>query len=123
MSEFRRRVGFGVVEPVLEAENVAGRLLAFRYRIDACAAPDQTGQFQFPQMVVKRGSADLAIRRQPRLRRKAAEIGIVAVAEVPEHDLGRRLQPPLQDGPVRREMAHARVLRRGFRACTRVVIP
>ena len=116
MSEFRRRVGFWLIEAVLEAENVTGRLLAFGDRIDAGAASDQTGDLQLAEMVVQGGSADLAIRRQPCLGRKAAEIGVVTVAEMPEHDLGRGFQASLQDGPVGCEMAHAHDLRRVFLA-------
>ena len=135
MSEFRRRVRIRIVEPVLEPQNVAGRLLAFCHRIDAGAATDQTGQFQLAEMVVQGRAADLAIGCQPRLGREATEIGVVTVAEMPEHDLGGRLQPALQDRPVGRKMAHAQVLRdvealalaqalrRGFCAWTRVVMP
>ena len=56
-----------------------------------CPSPMDQAQFLQPgEMVVQCGDRHFRIVGQPRLRRKAAEVGVVPVAEEPEHDLGRR---------------------------------
>lgn len=83
----------------LEPQDVAGRHLPLGHGIDARHAKQQLRGLQPIEIVVQSRAADLAILRQPCLRRKAAEVGVEAVAEVPEHDRGRWLQPALFDGP------------------------
>jgi hypothetical protein len=77
-----------------------------RRRVDAALAADQTGLLEFVEIDVQSASRDLGIESQPLLRREAAVVWIVPVAEMPEHDLDRRLEAALLDGPVRGAMSH-----------------
>ena len=85
--------------------------------------PDPVDQAQFLQlgeMIVQGRDRHFDVIRQPRLRRKAAEVRVVPVAQKPQHDLGGRLQPALLDGPDGCLVAHGATLRAGR---TRLVKP
>ena len=80
---------------------------------------DQPRRFQLFEMGVERRARDFNIGRQLVLRRKAPEIRVVAIAKMPEHQLGRWHQPALLDRPVGCLVAHelAVTVRRLTMAC------
>ena len=72
---------------LFEPQDVAGGLPLVGAGIMGANTVDQAQLFQFGQMRVQGRDRHFAIVRQPRLRRKAAEVGVVPVAEKPQHDL------------------------------------
>ncbi len=111
VSDFRTRHHSHGCEARLEPQDVAGRQLALGHGIEPRHPPQQAHCLQLAEVIVQRGPADLTVMRQPVLRGKAAVVGVEPVAEVPEHDLGRGLQPALLDGPVGGLVAHGAGLR------------
>ena len=103
ISAFRRWL---LWKSVLEPQDVAGGLSLVGAGIMGADAVDQAQCLEPGEMVVQRRDRHFRILGQPGLCRKAAEIRIVAVTKMPEHDLGRGLQPALLDGPVGGVMAH-----------------
>src|SRR6056297_1424678 len=113
VSCFRTRVRIIWCKARLEAQNVARGHLPLRDGMNAHHATQEAGRLQPSEMLVQRRSADLAIMGQPLLRGEAPEVRVEPVAEVPEHDLRRRLQPALLDRPVGGSVAHEVTLRAG----------
>lgn len=92
---------------VLETENVAGRFPRCRAAPLPPLPVDQARLFQPAQLDVQRGAGDFGIGGQLFLRGKAAGQGGVPVAEMPKHQLGRGMQPALQDRPTGGQIAHS----------------
>lgn len=87
---------------------VRGKAL-LRDRVDSPVPLDQPASLQLGEMHIQRRLAHLAHLGKQRLARVAlAGVGVVAVRQMPEHDLGGGLQAPLLDGPVRGGVAHGR---------------
>ncbi len=105
---------------VLEPQDVAGRLALVSAGIVDANAVDQPQFLQLRKMIVQRLDRHFRVLGQPRLGREAAEVGVVPVAEKPQHDLGGRLQPALLDRPDGCLVAHDAALRAGR---TRLVNP
>jgi len=104
-----------------EGHHVARWALLVGVGIDAAHTSNNAALFEGVEMPVQGGATDLAIMGQPLLGRETPVIRIEAVAEMPEHDLGRGLKASLLDGPVGGSMAHGANLRAGLR--TRLVKP
>ena len=111
VSDFRTRHHSHRCEARLEPQDIAGGQLALGHGVEPRHTPQQAHGLELAKVIVQCGPADLAVMRQPVLRRKAAVIRVEPVAQMPEHDLGRRLQPALLDGPVGGLVAHGAGLR------------
>ena len=111
VSDFRTRDHSHGCEARLEPQDVAGGQLALGHGIEPRHPPQQAHGLELAKVIVQRRPADLAVMRQPVLRGEAAVVRVEPVAEVPEHDLGRGLQPALLDGPVGGLVAHGAGLR------------
>ena len=120
MSGFRTWLGIMWCARTLEPQDVARWHLAFGDGIDAGHSAQEARFLQPVEVVVQGGPADLAILSQPGLRGEATEVGVEPVAKMPEHDLRRRLQPALLDGPEGGLVANGTALRAGR---TRLVKP
>src|SRR5690606_9074408 len=90
----------------LESEVVARRFLPPGALVAALLATDQAGAFQRHQMLVQRRSRHLTAIGQILLRREAPVRRVMAIGQVPKHDLRGRLQAALRDGPVGGGVAH-----------------
>ena len=105
---------------ILKPQDVARGETLVSVRILRPNSVDQAQFLQSCQMFVQGRNRHFRIVRQPRLRREAAEVGVVPVAQKPQYDLGGRLKPTLLDCPDRCLMAHGCTLRTGR---TRLVKP
>ena len=94
-------------------EEQARPLREWALLINSPQAAQQPCLFEQAKVGVQRGSADFAIMGEAVLRREAAVIGIEAITQMPQDNLGRRLQPPLLDRPGGCLMAHDVTLRVG----------
>ena len=104
---------------LLEPQYVAGGQLPVRLGVGSLNAADQTGLFQTLQVDVQLRAADLGIIGQLLLRGEAPEIGVMAVAQVPQNQFRGRGQPALQNRPIGGGMAHERAPRTAARAASR----
>ena len=82
-------------EAVLKPQDVACGQAFVRVGILRANPVDKAQFLQLGEVFVQRRDRHFRIVCQPRLRRKAAEIWVVPVAQEPEHDLGGRLQPEI----------------------------
>lgn len=80
-------------------------------------AVDQPQRLEPGEMVVQRRDRYFHIIGQPDLGREAAKIRVVAVAKMPEHNLGGGFQPALPDGPVGCVMAYGAIPSGGAAMC------
>ncbi len=98
---------------ILETQDVACGEALVGVGILRPNAVDQAQLLQPSEVFVQGRNRHFRIVRQPRLRREAAEVGVVPVAQEPEHDLGGRFQPALLDGPDSCLVAHGAALHAG----------
>lgn len=105
---------------ILEPQDVACGLPLVGAGIMDADPVDQAQFLEPSEVFVQGGDRHFRVVGQPRLRREAAEIRVVPVAEEPEHDLGGGFQPALLDGPDGGFMAQGAALRVGR---TRLVKP
>ena len=103
VSGFRSRL---LWKSIFEPQDVAGGLPLVGARIMHANAVDQEQLFQLCQMFVQRRDRHLGIMGQTGLRRKTPEIGIVPIAQKPEHDFCGWFEPALLDGPDGCFVAH-----------------
>ena len=95
-------------ESLLEPDDIAGGKAPMAVGIMGAHAVDQAQSLQRRQMIVQGRDRYFRILGQSRRGRETAEILVVPVAQIPQHDLGCRLQPALLDGPVGGGVAYGR---------------
>ena len=91
---------------ILEPQDVACREALVGLGILRTNTVDEAQFLQLGKMLVQRRDRHFRIVGEPGLRREAAEVGVVPVAEEPKHDLGGGFEPALLDGPDGCFVAH-----------------
>src|SRR5579871_5550611 len=80
--------------------------MALGIRVAPGLTPDKAGALEDRKPAVQRRARDLAIVGERLLARETAMVGMIAIAEVPEHDFCGRLETALLDRPIGGGMAH-----------------
>src|SRR6056297_699137 len=93
-----------------EPQDIACGLAAFGSMILTLNALNEPELFQLLEVIVERRDRHFRVFGQTDLRRETAKVWIVAIAQMPENDFRRRLEPPLLYSPIGGGMAHGATL-------------